>query len=381
MKNLFKRKRSAERVEPQPPAAKEWGLLGLTLLPTLLVLLLFALAAYGGWRQYLAMAEGRLAEHEQTEAHRLAAHMGGRVAALGEQAGWLAQSDDELDEIIYRMDREALPRREQALLARHPSLLQARYIFPTDREPEPGEGLRLGYASLELARRAELGELPPVEVHRSGTEEAYLAVARALKQRGEVSATLLLMLDPQLPQQWLREAGLASGLVELRQDDSTVLFQQGRQSDTRADAYRVPIVGTPWAIHYWPHETGVLDSDGQLQFIAAFALAAGLLALILVFYGLVLSRMVRADILRLVDAIIDGSRGKRSHGWPVKLAESRAVLHAREGELRVLHYGDESSQRPTVAGEVEMPDILFGSEDDIQVDEASDQADSPDRRE
>ena len=141
------------------------------------------------------------------------------------------------------------------------------------------------------------------------------------------------------------------------------------------------IVGTPWAIHYWPHETGVLDSDGQLQFIAAFALAAGLLALILVFYGLVLSRMVRADILRLVDAIIDGSRGKRSHGWPVKLAESRAVLHAREGELRVLHYGDESSQRPTVAGEVEMPDILFGSEDDIQVDEASDQADSPDRRE
>jgi hypothetical protein len=333
------------------------------------VLLSGALAYF----QFVSAIESRQQDRQQTEAQRMAAYLSGRMLALGEEASRLAIPDLPLLEALAENDREALSEFEAQLMARFPEALQIRYILPVDRRPESGDSLGIGYASLDLARIAEGGQKPPVEIHRTSTDLQHIALVRPVQIRDQTVASLILMLDPVLLQRWLSELGMVNGLLELYQGEEIKIFSNANMVQGNNDTFKHAIEGSSWILHYKPASTMDMDTARQLGFIAIFLVIALILAVLLGMHSLYVSRFVREDMRNMVTFIVDSSLGKRFHSYPVRLAESKKVLQEKEADLAVL------SSNANVMNSVkdkhtdhDIPDMLFGDDDGIVVVEEDD---------
>lgn len=353
------------------------SLVSLSLIPTILAGLLLLLSGFAAYLQYSNVADGRSTERHQAETERMAAYLSGRMQSLGDEIARLARPDEVLLESIQRQDRIALRILEQRLLQRYPGALRISYILPSDQQPESDSDLPLGYASLDMARIAESGQLPPIEVHRFGSQQQHLIIARAVRHQGDIVATLVVMLDASLLRNWLADVQVSDGLVELNQGELR-LTELGNPTLRSGNPKRIAVEGTGWELAYWPDSGMNMDSARQAGFVLTFILATAVLIGMLLFQNIYLSRTVRADMHRMVEFIVDSSLGKRFHSYPVVLSETKSVLQEKETDLSVL-----SSNASVLDGfsdlvdGADMPDMLFGENEGILVVEEESEEHKP----
>ena len=375
MKNPFTKHKTSNTDGQEGASKKTQGisLISLSLVAVVIAALVVLLSGLVSYLQYVSVVEGRQLDRHDAEVRRMAAQLSGRMAGLGDEAGRLASADSVLLDALSRADRFSLRVLEQRIQERYPELLQVRFILPGDQRPEDGEGLGLGYASLDLARIAEAGQVPPIELHRASTAQQHLAVVRPVRDQQQVVASLILMFDPSLLEQWMAELEVGSAFVELTQQGQLQLAQQGNPGLRNGSAYYADIAGTSWQLGYWPSDGMTMDTARQAAFITSFVVAASVLVGFLVFFGLFVSRFVRADMRRMVTFIVDSSLGKRFHSYPVKLAEAKGVLQEKESDLSVLssstHVLDSFHD---MGSDTEIPDMLFGGDEGIVVEEEDD---------
>jgi hypothetical protein len=348
------------------------SLVNLSFIPIIIAGLLILFSGFAAYLQYSNLADMRTTERHQAEAQRMAAYLSGRMQSLGDEIARLARPDEILLGAIQRQDRIALRILEQRLMQRYPSALRISYILPSDEQPEADSNLPLGYASLDMARIAESGELPPIEVHRFGTQQQHLIIARAVHQQDEIIATLVIMLDAKLLGGWLADLQIDDALVQLRQGNLQ-LAQLGNPALGSSQAPRVAVQGTGWEIQHWPNDGFSMDTARKGGFVLSFILTAVILIGLLLFHSVYLSRSVRADMHRMVEFIVDSSLGKQFHSYPVVLSETKTVLEEKETDLSVLSSNaNVLDSYKNIASDADMPDMLFGEDDGFVVIEEED---------
>lgn len=326
-----------------------------------------------GYMQYTSLISGSTTERHQLEATSLATHLAGRLHALGDMVGKFSTPDTALVAAIQNRDLTTLRAREAEIKRIFPDANRVRYVLPGDDQVDNSVTPPLSYACLELARLAEQGEaLPPFEVHLFGGEIEHVDMLRPIMYDGKLIASLIVTQDVDNLKKWVDDLQPEGGYVELEQgveDDVIRLFGRGDASlRNSGNPYSAPIENSYWLLNYWP-ASGIGTTEARhAGFIITFAVAAGVLIVFFLSYGVFISGMVRGDMRRMVNYIIDFSLGKRFQNYPVRMAEAKKVLQEKENDLSVLTDFADSKSAIHDKAEQFMPDITFG-ETGISVEE------------
>jgi hypothetical protein len=335
-----------------------------------------------GYMQYNSLISSSEKEKNISEAKRLAGHLAGRLHALGDMVAQFAIPDDRLVAAIQNRDIPALRAREAEIKRIFPAANRVRFILPGDDQVDNSVTPPLSYACLELARLAEQGEeTPPFEVHLFGGEIEHMDLLRPVMHEGKLIASLIITQDVSTLKSWVDDLQPEGGYVELEQgveDDVIRLFGRGDKSlRDSSSPYSVPIENSYWLLDYWP-AGGIGASEARhLGFIITFAVAAGILVVFFLSYGAFVSSMLRSDLRRMVNFIIDFSLGKRFQNYPVRMAEVKKVLQEKENDLSVMTEYTDNREAIHDKAEHFMPDISFG-ETGISVEEVDNPTDSSD---
>lgn len=360
---------------------------GMSLLRTYMVAMAVAVgtllfSGFVGYAQYNSLITSSQKAKNESEAKRLAGHLAGRLHALGDMVAQFAVPDEKLVAAIKNRDIAALRARENEILHIFPAANRVRFILPGDDQVDNSITPPLSYACLELARLAEQGlETPPFEVHLFGGAIEHMDMLRPVMYDGKLIASLIVTQDVETLKSWVDDLQPKDGYVELEQgveNDVIRLFGRGDKSLRDGNApYSVPIENSYWLLNYWP-ASGIGASEARhLGFIITFAVAAGILIVFFLSYGTFVSSMLRTDLRRMVNFIIDFSLGKRFQNYPVRLAEVKKVLQEKENDLSVMT--DYADNRNAIHDKAEqfMPDISFG-ETGISVEEVDTPAEKSD---
>ncbi len=328
-----------------------------------------------GYMQYTSLISSSTDARYQHEAASLATHLAGRLHALGDIVAKFAVPDTTLVTAIQNHDTAALRAREAEIIRIFPDANRVRFILPGDDQVDNSVTPPLSYACLELARLAERGEvLPPFEVHLFGGEIEHVDILRPVMYNGKLIASLIVTQDVDNLKKWVDDLQPEGGYVELEQgveDDVIRLFGQGDASlRDSGKPYSAPIENSYWLLNYWPASRIGAAEARYAGFIITFAVAAGVLIVFFLSYGVFISSMVQSDMRRMVNYIIDFSLGKRFQNYPVRMAEAKKVLQEKENDLSVLTDFADSKSAIHDKAEQFMPDITFG-ETGISVEEVA----------
>lgn len=360
---------------------------GMSLLRTYMIAMAVAVgvllfSSFIGYMQYNSLISSSEKEKNTSEAKRLAGHLAGRLHALGDMVAQFAVPDERLVAAIQSRDLPTLRAREAEIMRNFPAANRVRFILPGDDQVDNSITPPLSYACLELARLAEQGqETPPFEVHLFGGEIEHMDLLRPVMYNGTLIASLIVTQDVGTLKSWVDDLQPEDGYVELEQgveEDVIRLFGRGDKSLRDSSApYSVPIENSYWLLSYWP-AGGIGTAEARhMGFIITFAIAAGILIVFFLSYGTFVSSMLRGDLRRMVNFIIDFSLGKRFQNYPVRLAEVKKVLQEKENDLSVMTEYTDSRGAIHDKAEQFMPDISFG-ETGISVEEVVAPAEKPD---
>lgn len=367
MKKLFSRKSSGEALEQEGP--KEIAGLSiprLNLIAMMVALLVLLSSGYTAYLQFASQVSSRESDARGAEARIHAAQLSGRLQAMGEELARLATADAPLLAALAAEDGEFLRQREQQLAGVLPQALRIRYLLPSEQDPDDSLVPRLSYACLDLARRAERGSTPPLEVHLLGSEHEHIDMLRPVRDGDAVVASLMVSLAVGELGVWM-EGLKPQGYLELRQGSGAevlALASAGSAAHKREGAgMSAAVSGSGWQLHYWPAGgIGVAEAH-QAGFLMTFAVAAGVLLLFFIPFNLFLANFLRSDLKRMVDFIVDSSLGKRFHSYPVKLAESKQVLQEKEMYLAVLSsHASVAEKGRNDEVRMEIPELTFANE-------------------
>lgn len=376
------RKAVAAGSQAEATPAKHTGLslVRLNFIPLLVSVLVVLASGYAAYLQFASLLSERRQEKNATVAHELAAMLAGRLEGMSDELEHSAQADEALLKAIANRDIALLRQREAALADYYPDALRIRYILPSEREPDRSLTPKLGYACLDLARRAEVGKTPPFEVHLFGDEQQHLDLVRPVLDGKTPVASLMVTLDVAVVKHWLDVIKSKQGYIELLQgdgDDALPLFAAG---DSVAKggvqlSYTAPVALSRWRVRYYPEHGIGLAETRLLGFVATFGVAAAILLLFYIVFNWFLSGLLQKDLRRLVGYIADISQGKRFHSYPVKLVEAKKILHEKEGELfRITSQSNVKTPRvikDRMIEDEEIPDLTFVGEDGMSVEEVA----------
>jgi len=334
------------------------------------------LSGYTAYLQYASLISSRQEDNRMAQAEKMAALLSGRLLALNDEMERLAIADDELLTAIRNDNSQYLRQREMGLKKNFPSAIRIRYILPGETQPDESLDPPLSYACLDLARHAEKGQSnPPFEVHLFGGKVEHLDMVRPVRDGDSVVASLMVTLDVDTLKKWVDELNPDDGYVELQQGvdgDLLRLFGRGNPAlKQRGDGFRADVGGSIWQLVYWPSGKMGIAEARTAGFFITFAIAAGILVAFFIFFGLFLSKFVRADMKRLVNFIVDSTLGKRFHSYPVRLAEAKKVLQEKEVDLSVLSSYTNTQENIHEKAEHFVPDISFSGDAGISVEEVN----------
>jgi len=384
VKKLFSRKEKNTGVQGKAKPAGRGGLslARLNLVPMLVSVVVVLATGYLAYMQFAEQFTEQQKERKAAVARELAAELAGRLQAMGDELSRMAQADPSLLAAIAKNDVAILRQREVALASAYPGLLRARYVLPSEQDPNDSLAPRLGYACLDLARQAEAGKVPPFEVHQFGGVQQHLDMVRPVLDGKASVASLMLTLDVSVLKHWLEAIKPQQGYVELLQgrgDKPLPLFGVGDTSlKGMGEAYLADVAQSSWQLGYRQSGALALTNAKSVGFLATFAVAGVILLGFFLFFNLFISRLLKNDLKHLVGFIIDSSLGKRFHSYPVRLAESKSVLQEKEMELSVLSshasVKSPSSRTATPIEDDSIPDLTFVSGDGISVSESEDES-------
>lgn len=347
------------------------SLMRLNLVPIIIAVVVVLAAGCVSYLQFSLEVAGSQHERHEANAERMASYLTGRIDALSEQVSMMAVPDEALLTAIETSDFETLRYREALFAARFPEAQRLRFILPAEVEPDNSVFPPLGYACLDLVRQSEGGKQPPIELHLFGSEEAHIDIVKPVRnEAGKVVASLMVTLSPTALKKWLVALKPAEVYAELQQGESGLkLGSVGNGTVKKGEPLtRVAVEGSSWQLAYWMGDDIGIAEVQKFGFLATFIVAAALLALLLFFFGLMRSRRVNHELTAMVNFIVESSRGKRFHSYPVKLVEIEHALRALEPVL-VKTPGKEASTDKARKREEEVPDLLFADFGEITVEE------------
>lgn len=354
---------------------------GLTLLrlglPQIVLVVIIVLACgYVSYLQYAGLAKKAQQVQHVADAEKMAASMGGRLIALGDQVAMQARADDALADAIRGGDLETVRKFESSLKSYFPEAVRIRVVRPIDTNPDLSITPPIGYACLDLARQAEAGsERPPLELHLHGLTHEHLDLVRPIMHQGKVVASLMVTFSTEKVGGWLKGLGLESGYVELQQGwDGPMLGSVGEATEKReVVSHRAMISGSGWQLSYWAKEgLGMVEAQ-KLGFLAIFAVAAVVIAVVMFFYSIFLSGIVKRDLYRMAEFMVESSRGKRFHSYPVKMRDIEEALEMMEPVLSMAKPSNSVKQKAE-DGDGGVSDMMFMDFGEITVEESEGEA-------
>lgn len=322
------------------------------------------------------------------EADRMAGVLAGRlrgytdvIAAAGHTPAIVAA--------LTAGDQTALEEHANRLRTLFPSVLRIRFITHGDDRLDETAVPPLSYACLELARIAEAGQEPPVEAHLYGSKAQHVDLLRPVVGDKDVVGSLLVTLDVTVLREWLRPLlSGEGGYVELRQGAGDTHLMLAAVGDAGLQVtpatYAAPIAGTAWSLVYWaPDSVAAVTTAEQVALLTVFGVALTVLVIAFVLFTTLASRLVRGDLVAVVNQAVEMWSGRRQHNFDVKLAESLEVLTALEQHLvtqqpRAVHPDTAKAQEMQQQGIIvdeppegeDMPSsLVFMAQDAVQVEE------------
>ncbi len=364
--------------KPQAEGAAEKGagrgltLMKLSLPPIILVVLVVLVCGYVTYLQYAGMVKKAQQVQYVADAEKMAALLGGGLIALGEQVAAQAKADATLLAALGEGDSEALRRFEQGLSTYFPEALRIRVVRPTDTDPDATIHPPIGYACLDLARQAEAGtERPPLEMHLKDSAHEHLDLVRPIVHNGEVIASLMVSFSADKIKGWLNEWVLKAGYVELQQGwEGPILGHIGETGlKSEAATHRAMISGSSWQLSYWVKDGLGMAQEQKLGFLATFGVAATVIAAVMFFYALFFSATIRRELQGMAEFMVQSSRGKRFHSYPVKMVEMEQALQIMEPVLTAGKQ-DDGLKEKAEQGDEGVPDMMFMDFGEITVEES-----------
>jgi phosphomannomutase/phosphoglucomutase len=346
-------------------------LLKLSLPPIILVVLIVLVCGYVAYVQYAGLVKQAQQVQHVADAENMAARLGGRLVALGDQVAMQAKADAVLAVAIDENDSEALRHFEQGLSAYFPDAVRIRVVRPAETNPDNSVSPPIGYACLDLARQAEAGsERPPLEIHLHGSEHAHLDLVRPIMRNGKTIASLMVSFSADKIKVWLKEMSLEAGYVELQQGwEGPVL---GRIGDAGAKhetpTHRAMISGSSWQLSYWTSDGIGMAEAQKLGFLATFGVAAAVIAAVMFLYALFLSATIKRELQSMVEFMLESGRGKRFHSYPVKLVEMEKALEMMEPVISWAKT-DDGIKEKAEGGDEGISDMMFMDFGEITVEE------------
>jgi len=244
----------------------------------------------------------------QGTARALSERIGGFLAARRELLGLVTRSST-VRRALEGGEVETLRRAAQAAVALLPGALQLRLFPQVDVVPDPRGKAPMGFAGVDMVRRALQGMHPPAEIHQIMAGRPYLAMALPIEQDKRVLGVAFvawplgqlrsLVSVPNVPGVlWMVQGGA----------DGYVIATNGTGRPP-AGAESVVVPGSIWRIFYQltPHSTGE-----EASLLLAIAGGALLLVLGLLFLRQqALARDLRRDMATLMAL---GEAIQRGHG-------------------------------------------------------------------
>ena len=244
----------------------------------------------------------------------------------------LARSTRVVDALKHKNGkREALLQEWQK---KFPGVLRLRLLGPEQNILDLKHIPHFSYACINMIRDTQSGkDGNAAELHMSKTPSAHIAMVQAVTRDKRDIGYLALSLGVDSFNKILLD-NPAQGVIELRQyteDNKFVLI--ATTAKTRAEnktkpIVLVPVAGTHWSIAYWPDEA--IRSLPPIRMPVIILLV---LAMVVMFSGLVLSyfllrKTLQHDIKILTYLANDIRLGRLQQSYPVKLKESIKIAES-----------------------------------------------------
>ncbi|MCX8048455.1 MAG: hypothetical protein N3A55_02190 [Methylohalobius sp.] len=202
---------------------------------TILVTLTGAGGGFLLWRTFKKSQTQAWADYAQANAHQIQVRTRDLLAWVERLA-----EDPRLSQALVRGESKTEAQRLAKLI---PEAVKVQILPSQGRWVEEGE---LGFADLDLVRQAQTASPPPA-VHNS--PQRHLAVARAIRQEGQVLGVILLDLSLDWLQQVLPDP--KSGAIGLYQGELPLVYRGEVDLKLLPPSAIIPIPGTLWQIKYW----------------------------------------------------------------------------------------------------------------------------------
>lgn len=221
-----------------------------------------------------------------------------------------------------------------------PGVEQIRLLPAGTNEPDMTLTPNMGYASLQMLRRAERNNgVLPTEVHQFGTPHEHIAIAVGVrKAQGEPA---LGVIHAAFPASGLRQlidsVNDYGGRIELQQlatdKPAFTLVSKGPESGSSPDQV-IPVNGTIWQVAYWGGVGAGLSLFDTVMALAPLLLIFLLSAVVLYLLAQRMTQALKKDqhtILTLFEAVTTGRPPK---SIPAQLADLQPTLDVLEHQIK-----------------------------------------------
>ena len=372
-----------KKTKTRAPAGSKLKHLGSTALKQALVVMAAGVAAVI-LVQFLALqpaADKRVSAWKTVEADAAAQRINHYLALMQQSVNGLATQPHVVDTLMERSDTGAV---EQALATALPGA-QAAFLFPYREIPRTGSGL-LGFAGLELARRAESSQsLYPDAFPRESRWYMQMAAPVRNPASKAVVGSLLVVFDASLLQPLLSVVNTRLGgelaLIQTVSGASRTFVNKGDGAGAVATETRA-LANPDWTVSYKP---GVLPEPSvNILLVALLVGLPALIAAILVWMLLIgAQKNLRREVASLVQwahKVFGGERQKLpTFQWDL-VASAAEVLYrlSQVVDKRLTKVAEAARPKPVKGAKAakaadgeplfqdkEMPDIdmLDGDED------------------
>jgi len=227
-----------------------------------------------------------------------AAIIAGQFKTISDQLKLLA-ADTELIRLFSDADTTTLAQEAEHWVTGFTSALKLRLLLPGLYEVDNSAHPPLGFASLELLRRAETSNVTiNPEAVLIGTENAHIVfVERVRDTAGKLVGLIHLSVNVNQFDQALAKLSSASAYVELQQTAGArtlVMARKGPADSKAGEPLLAVIPGTGWNLAYWKGSTlSMISSEGP-DGLGATTYIIGVFLLLAIVAGVLFLRRTRA---------------------------------------------------------------------------------------
>jgi phosphomannomutase/phosphoglucomutase len=216
-----------------------------------------------------------------------------------------------------------------------PYALRVRLLEPDTDQLELTSVAPLGYAALNLLRKAErMDSAPEVEVDMFGTPRQAINRVQQVRADGQLLGFILVSYDVGLLETVTKRLQFASPYVELWQDTGfgkpLVLLRQGDENLRRGQPSALhPIPGSLWKLAYWsnPPQAGIGIQDGFV-FWLVFTILFLTVALLMALLHNEITQRLHVDLEILTRLFWDIRNQRFSFSYPVRLRPTAATVQS-----------------------------------------------------